>query len=268
MHNTYSFRTSARITAALIALLLTLFAGTTAVFASACYTNPSNGYVVVIEDGAKLLSDAEETQLQALMEQITEYGNAAFVTVADYENPYSSTQTFAEHYNSEHFGSSNATLFVIDMDERMIYVDTMGGIRRYLTSAYADTITDNVYRYASDGQYYMCAYQAFDQILRLLEGRRIAQPMKYVSNLLLAIITAMLINFFLVKAFSRRHRPSDTELLSGIYRQVNFGNIQVNFTNQTKTYSPPSSGGGGSGGGGGGHSGGGGGGHSGGGHRF
>lgn len=268
MHNTYIFKKPARLLAAFLCLIFTVLAGTTAVFASASYTNPSNGYVVVIEDNADLLSASEEAQLQELMEQITAYGNAAFVTVPEYGNPYSTTQSFAENYNSSHFGNSNATLFVIDMDERMIYVDTMGSIRRYLTSSYADTITDNVYRYASNAQYYQCAYNAFDQILRLLEGRRIAQPMKYVSNVFLAVIIAMLVNFFVVKAFSRKHKPSNTEVLSGVFRQVNMNNLHINFTNQTKTYSPPSSSGGGGGGGGGHSGGGGGGGHSGGGHSF
>jgi uncharacterized protein len=239
------------------------------VFASARYTNSGTGYVVVIEDNADLLSDTEESQLQSLMEQITAYGNAAFVTVEDGGNPYSTTQRFAEDYNYSHFGNSNATLFVIDMDNRYIYMDTRGSIQSYLTSAYADTITDNVYRYASDKDYYTCAYKAFEQILSLLQGRRIAQPMKYVSNAFLAIILAMLINFFVVKAFSIRHKATNQEVLAGIFRQVNVQNTRIQFTHQTKTYSPQSSGGGGGGGGGSsGGGGGGGGGSSGGGHSF
>lgn len=267
MHNTYFAKKSCRRVCALVCLLLTLLIGTTVVFASARYTNSGTGYEVIIEDNADLLSDMEEAQLQSLMEQITAYGNAAFVTVANGCNPYSTTQRFAENYNSTHFGSANATLFVIDMDNRYIYVDTMGSIRSYLTSAYADTITDNVYQYASNKDYYTCAYKAFEQILSLLQGRRIAQPMKYISNAFLAIILAMLINFFVVKAFSIRHKATNQEVLSGIFRQVNVQNTRIQFTHQTKTYSPQSSGGSGGGGGGSG-GGGGGGGHSGGGHSF
>lgn len=223
-------------------------------------------YQVVLEDNADLLTDSEEEDLKEIMQKIAEYGNVALVTI-DY-NPNHNTERFAESYNEKLFGrNGDAVLFVIDMDERYIYIDSMGSMRKTISSAYANTITDNVYSYASAKNYYQCAYKAFDQMRILLEGRHIAQPMKYVSNALLAMIAAMIINFFAVSIFSKKHKPSKMELLSGIYHKAEVANPRATFVNQTKTYSPQSSGGGG--GGGGGHSGGGGGGgHSGGGHRF
>lgn len=231
------------------------------------YTNQETGYEVVIEDNADLLSDSEEKQLLDRMKPVTEYGNIAFVTI-DY-NIYSSTKNYAQHYTDEHFGNESCVLFLIDMDEHEIYIDTKGAMRKWITSAHAYTITDNVYTYASSGDYYGCGYRAFEQIHTLLEGGRIAQPMKYISNVLLAIIIAMLINYFLVMTFSKKHKASTNELMSGIYRKVDILHPQATFSNQTKKYVPRSSSGGGGGGshsGGGGHSGGGS--HSGGGHRF
>ena len=151
------------------------------------------------------------------------------------------------------------------MDNRYLYIDSYGRkMRKYITSSRADTITDNIYYYATDEEYYVCAQQAFEQIYAVLQGQRIAQPMKYISNALLAFALSMLILFFIIRISSSRRKATDKELLSGIYNSVNLYNAESHFTHQTKTYSPQSSGSSG-----GGHSGGGGGGgHSGGGHSF
>lgn len=248
--------------------LLTCSAGV--VFAGVDYQNQTTGYRFVIEDEAELFSNNTEDEMQdlmRLMNEITDSCNVALVTIDD--NPYVSTESYARYKNEELFGSStnNAVIFVIDMDERMLLIDSMGSTRKTITSSYCNTITDNVYRYASDGDYYTCAYETFDQIQTLLAGRRIAQPMKYICNVFLAIVLAMLINFFVVRISCGKKKASSSEVLSGIFQQVNTSDFRADFINQTKTYSPQSSGGSG-GGGGGGHSGGGGGGHSSGGHRF
>ena len=90
--------------------------------------------------------------------------------------------------------------------------------------------------------------------------------MKYISNALLALILAALINYFIIRALSSGKKPSAGEILNASSASFAFRNPQKYLTNQTKVYSPPSGGGGGGrsggGGGGGGRSGGGGG------HRF
>lgn len=235
-------------------------------FAETVYTNPDTGYVVKIEDGADLLTDEQEQGLAKQMEAITAYGSAAFVSL---EENYSSTASYARSYTDSNFYGSTGTVFVIDMYNREIYIDTTGSMRKQLTSAYANTITDNIYTYATDADYYECATQAFAQIYTLLEGGRIAQPMKYISNALLAIVIALLINYIIVMRMSSKHRPSRSQLLEGIYTKCELNDAHMAFLNQTKVYDPPQSSSGG--GGGGGHSGGGGGGgggHSGGGHSF
>jgi uncharacterized protein len=230
-------------------------------------TNSSTGYEAIVKDDADLLTDSEEEELADLLYDVADYCNAAFVTIN--ENPYYNTQKYAESYSNDMFYRSSAVVFVVNMEDRYIYLDSSGSAQNRITSAYADTITDNVYRYASSGDYYTCAYKAFEQVHTLMRGQRIAQPMKYISNALLAIAIAMLLNFILVKAKSGKHKASQKELISGIYSSYQLHDASAVFSHQTRTYSPPSSdsgGGGGSSGGGGG--GGGGGGHSGGGHSF
>ena len=232
------------------------------IYASA-FENDETGYEALIVDEADLLSSSEEANLLEEMEAITEYSNIAFVSVVD--NSYS-TERLAEQLNKEYFGGESGIVFIVDMDNRYIWIDSMGGARKTITDDYGQTITDNVYSYASDEDYYKCASKAFAQIHSLFEGQWIAQPMKYICNAFLAVALALLINYFIVRMLSRASKASSKQIMGGIFTKVDINNARANFTHQTKRYSPQSSGsssGGRSGGGGGG-----GGGHSGGGHRF
>lgn len=227
------------------------------------YTNSETGYSVIIEDDASLLSNDEKKQLAETMKDITPYGDVAFKSI-DY-NPYS-TETYIERYYNSIFGTGSGTVFLIDMDNRNIWIYSDGSIYSTITTAYANVITDNVYTYASDKDYFTCANKAFIQEAALLQGRRISQPMKYISNALLAIAIAILINYFIVRQTSRVRKASDNEIVNGVFANNAFNNVSVNFIRQTRTYSPRSSSSSGSsgghsggGGGGGGHSGGGGG---------
>ncbi|MCH5344345.1 MAG: TPM domain-containing protein [Acetatifactor sp.] len=223
------------------------------------YTNPETGYRVILEDKAELLTEGERGELTEQMRQITAYGNVAFVTIG--EN-YRDTDDYAAACFRDLFGRSSGTLFLIDMDNRNIWVYSDGAIYRVVTKSYANTITDNVYRYASRGEYYECAAEVYQEIFALLEGDRIAQPMKYISNVFLALILALFVNFGLVSWMSRLRKPKDAELLSNSVRYFHVTEPTITYAHETKTYDPVSSDSGSSGGGsggGGGHSGGGGG---------
>lgn len=227
------------------------------VFAESLYYNEENGYEVVIEDDADLLSDYEEEKLLSKMIKITEYGSVAFKSISDNSV---STESYIRSYYREVFGTKSGTVFLIDMDNRNIWIYSYGDVYDIVTTNYANIITDNIYEYASDAEYYDCAYKAFSQILTLLEGNDIAQPMKYISNILLALVLSFLINYFIVKKVSSAKKASDKQLLRYINHQYQFDNARAEFTHTTKKYSPKSSsssgggGGGGSRGGGGGHS--------------
>lgn len=231
------------------------------------YTNQDTEYRVLIEDGAELLTEEERLELALEMQGITAYGSAAFVTV---ENNDFSTESFARDYYMDRFGTDSGTVFVIDMDNRNIWIHSDGAVYRVVTTAYANTVTDNVYRYASRGDYYECAKEAFGEIQALLDGQRIAQPMKYISNALLAMILALLANFGLVICFTRLRKPGGNAVLANIHRRFTYSEIRAVHTHQSEIYDPVSSGsdGGSSGGSGGGGSSGGGSSGGGGGHSF
>lgn len=225
-------------------------------FAGEEYYNPETGYEVYIYDEADLLSNNEEEDLVEIMTPITEYGNVAFISVD--ENPYS-TQKFAEDAYYQLFGTSSGTLFLIDMDNRNIWIQSDGAVYKRITTGYANTITDNIYTYATDEEYYECASRAYSQIYTLLRGGRIAQPMKYICNALLSLIFGFIITFFIVKRVSKKKAASDSDILGAIHTRCTITSPEVEFTHQSRHYSPKSSSRSGGGGRHGGHHGGGGG---------
>ena len=220
------------------------------------YTESSTGYRAVVDDRCGLLSADEIRQLTLDMMPITKYGNAAFIT--DWATQ--STNKYAEKRYNELFGDASGTIFVIDMANRNIWIYSRGEVYRTITKAYANTITDNVYRHASNGEYYACANRVFEQEETLLRGGRIARPMKHITNALTALIGGVLLNFaVLALTRDRRKKPGIDEGMA-IETAAAVTAAGATLLNTTKRYSPRSSGGSGSGsssgGGGGGFSGG------------
>lgn len=225
------------------------------------YVNENTNYRVVIEDDANLLSVEEINKLKDEMIPLTEYGNIAFKSIS--ENAYS-TSTYASNYYHQTFGTASGTLFLIDMDNRIIYIFSDGANYNVVTTSKANIITDNIYQYASNEQYYECASVAFSQINTILNGGKISEPMRYISNILISITLAFFINFIIVLVNTNVKKAKNAEILANCDIAFNIGEINAVKTGQHREYSPrdTSSGGGSSGGGGGGGSSGGGGGHS------
>ena len=136
---------------------------------TALYQNPETGYEVYITDGEDLLTDEQEQQLLQDMIPVTEYGNCAFETAwVSGTDSYS----YVKSNYTEYFRESG-TLFLIDMGNRQIKLYSSKDVEKTVTPSYADSITDNIYTYASRGDYYTCAQKAFAQEYTLLRGGRI-----------------------------------------------------------------------------------------------
>ena len=126
---------------------------------------------VIVEDDANLLTDEEETTLGKEMAPITTYGSVAFKSI-DY-NPYYSTEGLYPKLLPRHLRFHQCNRI-----SRLIWTIGTSGFTatepfmKPLRKVNANTITDNVYKYASDGDYYTCAFTAFGQINTLLEGRK------------------------------------------------------------------------------------------------
>lgn len=216
-------------------LFLFFFLAFLPVQAQEAYTNPDTGYQVILDDAYDLLSDQEEKQLLEYMEPITAYGNCIFQSVYQDDD----TAKYAKNAYREYFGIQSGTIFVIDMYNRIIYIYSDGDVSRIITNNYANSITDNSYRYASQQDYLTCAAEVYKQEYTLLQGGRISQPMKHITNLLLAILCALLMNFLLL-AFDRSANPKEeaqkTDL--GTLAAISLMNINARKTSEKKVFDP------------------------------
>lgn len=247
-------RTKIKLLLPLIFVLSLFFSFCSLAEDGAYYKNEETGYYVSIEDDANLLTAEERSQLVDYMYPITEFGYVAFKTISSNTQ---STSGYAYNYCMDNFGSNSNILFLIDMDNRELFIHSNGYINRVLGKNYANTITDNVYKYASDGNYFGCAAEAFNEVYIVLTDGKIAQPMKYICNALLAVIVAILLNYAIAFASSTTKKASAGEIVNNTPSHITVSNAFAHLTHQTRTYSPQSksdsggSGGGSSGGGGG-----------------
>lgn len=224
------------------------------------YQNNNTNYKAIVLDNANLLTDQEEQSLLDEMTNLTNYGNIIVLTIKENNT---TTESFASSYYHSNYGTSSGTLFLIDMDNREIYIFSDGENYNTITSNKAYIITDNTYKYASNEEYYKCASYSIKQIDTLLSGGKIAEPMKHITNALIAIILGSFICFIYITRVSKLKESQDTEIVKNIATNFKMGELTAKKTGSHKKYNPHTdSSGGGSGGGGGGGSSGGGGGHS------
>ncbi|MBP5359426.1 MAG: TPM domain-containing protein [Treponema sp.] len=220
------------------------------------YTNNETRYTAIVRDGANIMSDEEEKKLLDDIKALTQWGNAIVYTT--YEGSGSSAEDFAATVYEDTFApGENGAIFLIDMDRRWLQIHTDGSVNKIVTPNYCQSITDNVYKMATIGDYYSCVSEAFKQMTTLLEGGKISQPMKHASNALFAIIIAMIICYIYMKSNGKTESERYQKPASPVFNG-SLNNLTVTKGRLTSVTHSSSSGGG-SRGGGGGHSGGGGG---------
>ena len=166
------------------------------------YVNPETGYKTVILDDDTLLTNAEKRLLTEDMKPLTAYGNVAFWTTREYA--YDEIEQ-ARVKRLELFQYESAAVFVINMDKRRLTIQSYGLINQYVTDSKERSITDNVKHYATSKEYYQAAKEAFEQILTVLQGEMIPEPMKYASYAVLALMVGLIAA--LTYIFSKLENP-------------------------------------------------------------
>ena len=166
---------------------------------SSSWTSPETGFTALVSDAENLLSTEEKQKLLEEMKSLTQYGNVMFASVR--QTAIKDPTSLARNVYERSFGSrSSGTLFLIDMGARNITLFNSGSNYDVISRTDANVITDNVYRFASGGKCYEAASEAFRQSKALLEGRKIARPMKYINNALLALILSIMIMYLLISS--------------------------------------------------------------------
>lgn len=228
------------------------------------YVNEKTNYVAYIKDDANLLTEEEKNKLLEKMKKLTEYGGVLFITT---ENNNLYVDEFAKNKTYEYFKGKSGVTFLIDMNNRKIYIYSTGEIEKKIGRDNALTITDNVYKYAKKGEYYETASKAFLQIEKVVRGEKILAPMKYITATLLSVTLAFLIMYIYVKNSRKIVEKKNASVLGTSLINVGIHGTNIAFLNRKsypiKTNTPTYVGGfGGFGGGSGSRGGGSGGGHS------
>lgn len=201
-----------------------------AFLSSSVYQNSDTGYTAYIDDEEDLLSSSEEENLLKKLVPLTQYGNVAFLSG---RGEYSAAATIRDFYNEVFYGKSGL-IFFIDMENREIRIQSGGAFYRTISSDVANSITDNVYVFASNGDYYRTAAVAFSQVKAKMEGRFVATPMRWISNFFLAIFLGLLFNFTLLLMTWKQNRAGSKAVLGALRPNMILGNREVIMTNQTK----------------------------------
>ena len=194
------------------ALSLLLFAGGKLVLADETqkiFTDPQTGYTASIVDLADLLSDEEEARLLEEMKPLTTYGHALLLTVNDPDY----FEDIAENLYHQYLGWDSGTMLLINMTSRELGFYSDGENYRLITRTNAETIADNIYLYARSGDWYTCCSRGFQDVLALLEGSRIARPMKYIGNGLMALTVSILLNYLFLGLLMRDKKSKNETLL-------------------------------------------------------
>ncbi len=259
------FKISALITAAIL-IFAAFVSPVFSLFAQASddeEQQSSTPYEVYIGDFSNLLSDEQEEELYNVMLDGIVYGNMVFVTT-DYTEGYNTKDYIEKMYQTdERLKGTSAVIYMIDMDNRLLWISGYGDARKTITPDYGNLITDNIYKYAKDGDYYTCAVKGFEQICQRLAGSRVSGSLRSVGNLCTAVIVAEIICFAFAYVSSASKKAADSQILENLALTMDIKNPTVKKTGTRKVYDPvrssSSSGGSRGGGGGGGFSGGGGG---------
>lgn len=222
-----------KITALLIALLLCTAA--VSALAELEYVNPDTGYRAVIQDDIDLLTNEEEQALMREMIPLTEKTNAAFWTT-DKAYSESKARNNAERKHIELFGNYvNGTVFMIDMNARYMFLDTEGWIQGVVRKELAEIITNNERGTVQAERYYSAARDVFTQVQRLVDGKRIREPMRYLSSAVIAMMGGLLASLILVLILRRYRVPS---ALNAARARIQMLVDKVNIADIEKTFIP------------------------------
>lgn len=116
-----------------------------------------------VYDQADLLTEDEELELQSRAEVMKDTWEMNFVVVTTDNAEGKSSMEYADDFYDAHFSEASEVdgmLYLLDMDNREIYLSTSGLAIRYLTDDRVESVLDEAFEYVADGDYYG-TFQAF-----------------------------------------------------------------------------------------------------------
>ncbi|MBR4706575.1 MAG: TPM domain-containing protein [Pseudobutyrivibrio sp.] len=162
---------------------------------------------VKIVDDAGILTNEETEELEEYLEALDGAMNYLVVTCDDRAMGSSALEKLDNYYRQEFDDNEDGIAFIVDMDTRRIELQGRNKLQYSLDSGDCTDITDNVYSYASDGDYYNCIYHAFRQADLVANYKFVLRPMRIIVSLLIAIIIGFLGTF--LKAMADRSKENE-----------------------------------------------------------
>lgn len=121
---------------------------------SAIMATPSVDVVEKVYDFADLFTDSEEQDLYEKASNFMDKYNMDLAIVTISENNKSSEVAYADDFYDYNDFDNNGLLFLIDMDNRQIYMSTSGTAIKMYNDNRIDYLMDQVFQYMTDKDYY------------------------------------------------------------------------------------------------------------------
>lgn len=165
--------------------------------------NPEDttSFPIIIHDELDLFTPGQETELAEQMKPVAQYGAVAVWTT---QQP-GQVDAKAMTYYSEHIGAQmedSGVLFMIDMDQRQIYLFSRGQIGQQVTRSDAYAITTDISHFATQQDYAGCATEAFRRVHLLLDGQEVFSIMRLICSGLIGLAAGLMIAYGFIRKCS------------------------------------------------------------------
>lgn len=171
-------------------------------------------------DYADLLTTEEENSLKDHAEMFEKYElSVVYLTISDALGKTS--QEYADEFYDDHHYHEDGVLFLINMNNREMYISTAGRSIDILTDEMLDGILDDSYQYAVGGRYYDCLKEMGRQTCLILENN-INVPLGIHRTALVAVPLGLIIGvivlvvLFIFHVSVAKRKNADNYIMSGV----------------------------------------------------
>lgn len=189
------------------------------IFIMPMQVNASTQSEETVFDYADLLSEAEEDELREYSSKYEKYEISVIYLTTDDAEGYSS-MTYSDNFYDTHAFLPDGVLFMIDMDNREVYINTVGKCIEWLEDDVYD-ILDETYEYASDEEYFDCLMETSKKACRIIENH--TNPvMGAIRPSLIVFFIALGITAIVVVVLLVKHNKANRKTLAERYMGSSF----------------------------------------------
>lgn len=178
-------------------------------------------------DYADLLTSSEEDNLRNYAEKFEKYDiSVIFLTTNDAEDKSSMIYS-DDFYDSNNF-RPDGVLFMIDMDNRELYINTVGECIDLLTDTAIYNTLDACYTHASNGEYALCLSRMSKSICTKLEDHYnpLLGAVKFsFTTLIIMVVITIIIVIVLISKHNRANKSVSAKHYIGSTFEVKDRNV-------------------------------------------